>query len=94
MQFKFTFLKDIKWPEFGAFLKNCRKQNNIKQVEVARKLETTSTAIARLESGGGAAGHSPTLKTLQKYFRAIGYGFSIVVEKREDSREDEPSNKV
>lgn len=40
------------------------------QAEVARRIGTTQSAIARLESGGGR--HSPSLATLRKYAHALG----------------------
>ncbi|MEK6743072.1 MAG: helix-turn-helix transcriptional regulator [Nitrospirota bacterium] len=54
---------------FDAFLK-VRAAAGITQAEVADRIGTTQSAIARLESGGGK--HSPSLATLQKYARALG----------------------
>ena len=52
-----------------AFLK-ARADAGITQAEVARRVGTTQSAIARLESGSGK--HSPSLATLQKYAHALG----------------------
>jgi transcriptional regulator with XRE-family HTH domain len=52
-----------------AFLK-ARAAAGITQAEVADRIGTTQSAIARLESGKGK--HSPSLATLQKYARALG----------------------
>jgi transcriptional regulator with XRE-family HTH domain len=51
------------------FLK-ARAAAGITQAEVAERIGTTQSAIARLESGGGK--HSPSLATLQKYAHALG----------------------
>jgi len=51
------------------FLK-ARAAAGITQEELAKRMGTTQSAIARLESGKGK--HSPTLATLQKYARALG----------------------
>ncbi len=51
------------------FLK-ARAAAGITQAEVAERIGTTQSAVARLESGSGM--HSPALSTLQKYARALG----------------------
>lgn len=51
------------------FLK-ARAAAGITQAELAERIGTTQSAIARLESGGGK--HSPSLATLRKYARALG----------------------
>ena len=51
------------------FLK-ARAAAGITQAEVAERIGTTQSAIARLESGGGK--HSPSLATLRKYAHALG----------------------
>ena len=47
-----------------------RAAAGITQAEVAERIGTTQSAIARLESGKGK--HSPSLATLQKYAHALG----------------------
>ena len=42
----------------------------ITQAELAIRIGTTQSVVARLESGGGK--HSPSLATLQKYAHALG----------------------
>jgi len=42
------------------------------QADVAHFMDTTASAIARIEAGGGKERHSPSLITLQKYAAAIG----------------------
>jgi transcriptional regulator with XRE-family HTH domain len=51
------------------FLK-ARAAAGITQAELAERIGTTQSAIARLESGSGK--HSPSLATLRKYARALG----------------------
>jgi transcriptional regulator with XRE-family HTH domain len=51
------------------FLK-ARAAAGITQAEIAERIGTTQSAVARLESGGGK--HSPSLATLQKYAHALG----------------------
>lgn len=51
------------------FLK-ARAAAGITQAEVAERIGTTQSAVARLESGRGK--HSPSLATLQKYAHALG----------------------
>ncbi len=51
------------------FLK-ARAAAGITQAELAERIGTTQSAIARLESGKGK--HSPSLATLQKYAHALG----------------------
>jgi transcriptional regulator with XRE-family HTH domain len=53
------------------------------QAEVAARVGTTQSAIARLESA--TAKHSPSVATLQRYARALGYRLQIKLVK-EDRR--------
>jgi DNA-binding XRE family transcriptional regulator len=52
-----------------------RARAGLTQAEVAKKVGTTQSAIARLESG--ARKHSPSIATLQRYARALGYRVQI-----------------
>ena len=51
------------------FLK-ARAAAGVTQAEVAERIGTTQSAVARLESGRGK--HSPTIVTLEKYAHARG----------------------
>lgn len=51
------------------FLK-ARAAQGLTQAQVAEKIGTTQSAVARLESGRGK--HSPSLATLSKYAEALG----------------------
>jgi len=60
---------DEEFSFLDEFLK-ARAVAGITQSEVAERIGTTQSAVARLESGGGK--HSPSLATLQKYAHALG----------------------
>jgi transcriptional regulator with XRE-family HTH domain len=60
---------DEEFALFDEFLK-ARTAAGITQAEVAKRIGTTQSAVARLESGKGK--HSPSLATLQKYAHALG----------------------
>ena len=51
------------------FLK-ARSASGLTQADVAERIGTTQSAVARLEAGSGK--HSPSLSTLRKYARALG----------------------
>ena len=58
--------------EYGLldeFLK-ARSEQGLTQAQVAEKIGTTQSAVARMESGKGK--HSPSLATLSKYAEALG----------------------
>ena len=54
-------------PEFALFeeLLRARKRAGLTQAEVAERMDTKPPAVARLESGGGSARHSPSVATLR-----------------------------
>jgi transcriptional regulator with XRE-family HTH domain len=52
-----------------------RAKAGLTQAQVAERVGTTQSAIARLESG--ALKHSPSIATLQKYARALGYRVEV-----------------
>lgn len=51
------------------FLK-ARAEQGLTQAQVAEKIGTTQSAVARMESGRGK--HSPSLATLSRYAEALG----------------------
>ncbi len=53
-------------------LLEARRRAGLTQAQVAEKMGTKTPAIARLEAGGGAKRHSPSLATLRKYAEAVG----------------------
>jgi len=65
------------------FLK-ARAALGITQAEIAERVGTTQSAIARLESGSGK--HSPSLATLQKYAHALGCRLELRLVKERSNR--------
>jgi len=54
-----------------------RRLAGLSQKEIAQRMGTKQTAIARLESSSGKVKHSPSLATLQRYAKAIGCRLDI-----------------
>ncbi len=74
------------------FLK-ARAASGLNQSEIAKRMGTTQSAIARLESGRGK--HSPSLATLQKYAQAVGCHIDLrLVKDAGDMEADEFSRKI
>ena len=57
-----------------------RLATGLTQTEVAVRCGTTQSAIARLESG--AQRHSPSIATLQRYAKALGYSVELRLVKK------------
>ena len=57
-----------------------RLATGLTQSEVAARCGTTQSAIARLESG--ARRHSPSIATLQRYAKALGYSVELKLVKK------------
>jgi len=49
-----------------------RKAAGLTQTQVAKKMGTQTSAVARLESSLATGKHSPSLNTLKKYAEAVG----------------------
>ena len=63
-----------------------RAETGLTQAEVAERVGTTQSAIARLESA--ASRHSPSLATLQKYAKALGYRVEVrLIKERRPTRQ-------
>jgi transcriptional regulator with XRE-family HTH domain len=56
------------------FLK-ARAEQGLTQAQVAERIGTTQSAVARLESGSGK--HSPSVATLSRYAEALGCKLEI-----------------
>jgi predicted transcriptional regulator len=52
-----------------------RSKTGLTQAEVAERMGTTQSAVARLESAN--AKHSPSLATLQRYAQALGHRVEV-----------------
>ena len=65
--------------EFALFdqLLRARREAGLTQAEVAEKMATQPSVVARLEAGGGRRKHSPSIATLQKYAEAVGCDLEI-----------------
>jgi transcriptional regulator with XRE-family HTH domain len=65
------------------FLK-ARSAAGLTQTEIAERIGTTQSAIARLESGGGK--YIPSLATLQKYAQALDCRLELRLVRKTDTR--------
>lgn len=54
-----------------------RKRSGLSQAEVAERMGTKPPAVTRLESSLTSGKHSPSISTIKKYARAIGYHLEI-----------------
>jgi transcriptional regulator with XRE-family HTH domain len=65
--------------QFALFdiLLKARYEAGLTQADVAERMGTKTSAIARLEAGGGRQKHSPSLATLRKYAAAVGCRLEI-----------------
>ena len=62
-----------------------RASQGLTQAQVAEKIGTTQSAVARMESGSGK--HSPSLATLSRYAEALGCKLEIrLVQKARSAR--------
>ena len=68
--------------EFLDQVLSARKAAGLTQADIARRIGTTQSAIARLESASGK--HLPSLATLHKYANAVGCRVEIKLVKGRD----------
>jgi len=73
-----------------GFLK-ARAAAGVTQAEVAERIGTTQSAVARLESGRGK--HSPSIATLEKYAHALGCRLELRLVREMVSRKTEGKTK-
>ena len=69
----------VEFSLLGEFLK-ARAAQGLTQAQVAEKIGTTQSAVARMESGSGK--HSPSLATLTKYADALGCKLEVRLVRR------------
>jgi transcriptional regulator with XRE-family HTH domain len=64
-------------PEFALLdaILAAREAAGLTQADVAKRIGTTQSAIARFESRSGR--HSPTIATLERYAQALGYTLQV-----------------
>lgn len=58
-------------------LLKARSHAGLSQRDVASRMGTVQAAVARIESGGGSKGHSPSVATLRRYAQAVGCELEI-----------------
>ncbi len=58
-------------------LLRARQHAGLTQAEVAARMGTQTSAVARLEAGGGSQRHSPSIATLRRYAEAVGCQLEI-----------------
>jgi len=54
-----------------------RRNAGLSQSDVAVKMNTKQSSIARIETNGGSKSHSPSLNTLRRYAEAVGCSLDI-----------------
>jgi len=59
-----------------------RAESGLTQAQVAERIGTTQSAVARLESSLGK--HSPSMSTLRRYASALGYKVQVRLVKDRD----------
>ncbi len=59
--------------EIASALITARKRAKLSQEQLAQRMKTTQTAIARMESGR----HLPSMKTIMRYAKATGSRMSF-----------------
>jgi len=82
---------DEEFSFLDEFLK-ARSAAGVTQAEIAARIGTTQSAIARLESGRGK--HSPSLATLQKYARALGCRLELRLNKIETRKKGKSNQSI
>lgn len=66
-------------PEFVLLEKmlKARTQAGLSQSQVARKMRTSTSVVGRLEASGSKTQHSPSVRTLERYAKALGCTLKI-----------------
>ena len=60
-----------------AEMLKARRVAGLSQTDVAEKMNSKQSVIARLETAGGSKKHSPSISTLRKYAAAVGCSLDI-----------------
>jgi len=70
--------------EFALFDEclKARKRSGLTQEQIAERMGTKASAVARIESGGGKKRHSPSIATLRRYAEAVGCKLKIELVQR------------
>jgi len=66
-------------PEFALLraMLYARQKAGLSQAQIAERMGTKPPAITRLESSLTSGKHSPSLATIKKYAKAVGYHLEI-----------------
>lgn len=66
-------------PEFTLLreMLMARKATGLTQAEIAERMGTKPPAVTRLESSLSEGKHSPSLSTIKKYAKAVGYHLEV-----------------
>lgn len=80
--------------EFALFdeLLKARQAAGLTQTEVAERMGTKASAIARLEAGGGNKSHSPSIATLTRYAQAVGCQLEVRLIRESNAPDDGDGN--
>jgi transcriptional regulator with XRE-family HTH domain len=76
------YAKQAKEFELLDEMLRARSRAGLTQADVAIRMGTKAPAVARLESGGGSQGHSPSIATLRRYAEAVGCELEIRLQPR------------
>jgi transcriptional regulator with XRE-family HTH domain len=68
--------------ELAYKLRKARQEKHLTQEDVAKKMDTNKTVIARLEAAGGKNKHSPSIITLIKFADALGCDIKFILTPR------------
>src|SRR6516164_6843751 len=81
---------DAQAEEFALLdeLLKARRRAGLTQAQVAARMGTKTPAVARLEGGGGARRHSPSVATLRKYAQAVGCRLEIRLRPRDGQKRE------
>lgn len=72
-----------------------REKSGKTQKDVAKEMKTTTSVVGRLETGGGAYKHSPTIETLRKYANAVDCKLEIrLIQKSHTKNSSKKSKQV
>ncbi len=75
-------------PDILRQLVAARRKAKITQAQIAAAMNTTASAVARLESGGGKKRHSPSIRTIKLYAAALNCDIKMELVPLETAKND------
>lgn len=66
--------------QIALLMRKAREKEKLSQEDLAERMQTTRSAVSRLESSG-IGRHSPSIETILKYAHALGYKVNIIFRK-------------